>query len=289
MKTIFISICSVLAVFIFPPQQKVFKELGVEFVFVKGNEYKMGNTFPESKSGSTVAHPVVLSDFYISATEVTFNQYDLFCEETGRERPSDDGWGRENRPVIHVGWNDAIAYCQWASWKTGLEIRLPTEAEWEFAAREGGKEVRSFIDRYIRDSQPLPFAEYFEKIGFRYIPQKPSSSKRATMDAGITLNENKEFIAAGVGLQAKECGLRNGDIYLKLNGEAITIENARDLGMKTMQNPVGTGITIIVRRDGKEITIQSKMFPRMDYHIFEEIEYLTPEQQSLRKAWSSYL
>jgi len=150
-------------------------------------------------------------------------------------------------------------------------------------------EIRSFIDMYIRDSQPLPLAEYFEKIGFRYIPQKPSSSKRATMDAGITLNENKEFIAAGVGLQAKGCGLKNGDIYLKLNGEAITMDNARELGMKTMQSPVGTGITIVVKRDGKEITIQSKMFPRMDYHLFEEIEHLTPEQQAFRKAWSSYL
>jgi predicted metalloprotease with PDZ domain len=171
----------------------------------------------------------------------------------------------------------------------GKDNPFPEEDFFDTLVAHSYPEIRSFIDRYIRDSQPLPFAEYFEKIGFRYIPQKPSSSKRATMDAGITLNENKEFIAVGVGLQAKESGLRNGDIYLKLNGEAITLDNARDLGMKTMQNPVGTGITIVVRRDGKEITIQSKMFPRMDYHIFEEIEYLTPEQQAFRKAWSSYL
>lgn len=138
----FISIYSVLAVFIFPPQPEPFNELGIQFVFVKGNEFKMGNTFTESKSESTTAHSVVLSDFYISATEVTFNQYDLFCEETDRKKPPDEGWGRENRPVIHVGWDDAVAYCHWASRKTGLEIRLPTEAEWEYAAREGGKEVR---------------------------------------------------------------------------------------------------------------------------------------------------
>jgi predicted metalloprotease with PDZ domain len=150
-------------------------------------------------------------------------------------------------------------------------------------------EIRSFIDMYIRDSQPLPFAEYFEKIGFRYIPQKTSASKRATLDAGINLNENKEFIAVGVGPQAKACGLRNGDVYLKLNGEAITMDNASELGRKTMQKPAGTEITIVVRRDGKELTIQSKLFQRMDYHLFEEIKSLTPEQQAFRKAWSSYL
>jgi formylglycine-generating enzyme len=159
MKTMFISIYSILAVFIFPPQQKVFKELGVEFVFVKGNEFKMGNTFPESKSGSTVAHPVILSDFYISATEVTFSQYDLFCEETGRERPLDNGWGRENRPVIHVDWNDATAYCHWASRKIGLEIRLPTEAEWEYAAREGGKEVRFGNGKDMADPKEINLGE----------------------------------------------------------------------------------------------------------------------------------
>jgi formylglycine-generating enzyme required for sulfatase activity len=66
---------------------------------------------------------------------VTFEQYDKYCAETAKEKPGDRGWGRGKRPVIYVSWNDAEAYCKWLSDKTGLHFKLPTEAQWEKAAR----------------------------------------------------------------------------------------------------------------------------------------------------------
>lgn len=72
----------------------------------------------------------------------------------------------------------------------GKDNPFPEEEFFDILVVRSYPEIRSFIDMYIRDFQPLPFTEYFEKIGFRYVPQKPSSSKRATMDAGITINEN---------------------------------------------------------------------------------------------------
>ena len=80
-------------------------------------------------------HEVTVSDFKILKTPVTFEQYDAFCEETGKPKYNDCKWGRNNRPVIYVSYWDAVDYAQWLSTKTGWECRLPTEAEWEYACR----------------------------------------------------------------------------------------------------------------------------------------------------------
>ena len=62
-------------------------------------------------------------DFYIGKHEVTFNEYDKFCEDTGRSKPKDRGWGRGNRPVIYVSWNDAKAYTSWLSQKNRTNLQ----------------------------------------------------------------------------------------------------------------------------------------------------------------------
>ena len=129
-------------------------------VSVKGGIFTMGDN---NYTNSSPEHSVTVEDFEIGKYPITFDEYDAFCEATGKDKPDDAGWGRGNRPVINVSWYDAIEYCNWLTEQEGIEpcytivrdeddniievmykevpgaYALPTEEEWEFAARGGNK------------------------------------------------------------------------------------------------------------------------------------------------------
>jgi formylglycine-generating enzyme required for sulfatase activity len=121
-----------------PPREA--GELEPEMIFVPGGTFKMGSNDNEREKP---IHDVTVKDFYIGKYPVTFAEYDAYCEATKTEKPKDQGWGRDRRPVINVNWHDAQAYCKWLSKQTSKNYRLPSEAEWEYAAR-GGKQSKGF-------------------------------------------------------------------------------------------------------------------------------------------------
>jgi sulfatase modifying factor 1 len=140
------------------------------FVFIPAGSFDMG-CYPKNRycdESNTPVHKVTLSAYYIAKHEVTVKQFRQFIEKSGYitdaekkgwsliyadggdEKKSGVNWqcdefgnkrakGKENYPVIHVSWNDAMAYCKWMSTKNSKIYRLPTEAEWEYAARGGNK------------------------------------------------------------------------------------------------------------------------------------------------------
>ncbi len=111
---------------------------GPEMVIVPAGSFRMGSLQGGGDEDEKPVHAVKFAKpFAMGRYEVTFDEYDRFAQASGRKRPGDNGWGRGRNPVINVSWRDAIAYLGWLSKQTGQRYRLPTEAEWEYAARAG--------------------------------------------------------------------------------------------------------------------------------------------------------
>jgi formylglycine-generating enzyme required for sulfatase activity len=102
-----------------------------EMIYVEGGTFQMGSNEAE---WAKPIHPVTLSPFWIGKYPITGEEYEVYFKETKVTKPIGSG-GRY--PVVFVNWDDATRYAQWLSKKTGKKYRLPTEAEWEYAAKGG--------------------------------------------------------------------------------------------------------------------------------------------------------
>ncbi len=119
-----------------------------EMVELPVGHFIMGRDVQDREEEGPPVQAAIEEPIAIGRTEVTFDEYALCVEEGGcAEMPFDRRWGMGSRPVIYVTWQDAMDYAAWLAEKTGKPYRLPTEAEWEFAARGGRPALRNVEGR----------------------------------------------------------------------------------------------------------------------------------------------
>ena len=113
----------------------------MEFVLIPGGWFDMGSD--AGQADERPIHRVWIDPFYMAVFPVTRHDYQDFLDATNRDRPrgwDDSAFGAPDQPVVGVSWNDAVVYCLWRS-SYGELVRIPTEAEWERAAR--GRQTES--------------------------------------------------------------------------------------------------------------------------------------------------
>jgi sulfatase modifying factor 1 len=124
-----------------------------DLVLIPGGEFSMGQA--DGRDEERPVHRVSVSPFRLGRCQVTNAGYDAFRRATGRREPPfrmQPDFADPAQPVVGVSWFDAVAYCDWLS-----GFRLPTEAEWEFAARGG-------LERHV---YPWGNAPVLERTGYR--------------------------------------------------------------------------------------------------------------------------
>ena len=120
---------------------------GPAMVVLPTGRFRMGDLSGDGYNDERPVHTVTISRrIAICQYPLTFEDYDLYVSAMGAERPGAQGWGRGRRPVINVNWHDAKGYAAWLSEQTGKTYRLPSESEWEYAARAGTETAYSWGD-----------------------------------------------------------------------------------------------------------------------------------------------
>jgi formylglycine-generating enzyme required for sulfatase activity len=145
-----------------------------EMVVIPAGEFMMGSPASEMYRGAETLHRVAIPSFALGKYEVTFAQWDACVADggCGGFKPDDQSWGRGNQPVIGVSWEDAQTYIAWLNRKTGKRYRLPSEAEWEYAARGGATTAFSYGEA-ITSNQ----ANYDGSTGYNGGPAGPNRQK----------------------------------------------------------------------------------------------------------------
>jgi formylglycine-generating enzyme required for sulfatase activity len=132
----------------------------VDLIAIPSGEFLMGETPGDRFANDTErpCHWVRLPSFHLSRFPITIAEFQAFCPGHCPNQPG-------NIPVTNVTWTDAVAYCDWLGNQLGLPLRLPTEAEWEYAARSNQNTLYPWGDEISPELANYRYAEDGSRVG----------------------------------------------------------------------------------------------------------------------------
>ena len=148
-----------------PEIRKLLDEIAASMVSISAATYRMGDARKEAMTDAVPVHEVMLRAVRLAKDPITFDQFDTYARATGKVLPDDRGWGRGRRPVLGVSWDAARAFVVWLNRQSLEQYRLPTEAEWEYAARAEAAPVATSPAAAADDSEEIESTRPVDEMG----------------------------------------------------------------------------------------------------------------------------
>jgi len=171
----------------------------------------------------------------------------------------------------------------------GIEKPFDNEKFFDVLVELTYPEIEEFINDYIRGTKSLPYKEYYEKLGIKYIFSQPSKNKTPLFGLQLGSSDGQHLSINGFLREHKDFGLKEGDIIIEVFGENASLENADVIIERKNKMEPGDQYEVTVKRGDEELTFTGTLFERMDYHILKADENCTEQQKEFRDVWSNYL
>ena len=172
----------------------------------------------------------------------------------------------------------------------GPNKAFPEKDFFAIFAQKTYPEITDFFNRYVKATEPLPFSEYYGKLGITYSPTVPTGQKIASVGMRPTFNNNKFYITKLDDALLK-AGLQEDDEWLTYNQQPVTLENIGKIQRELTQLKAGDTYDVTVRRKGQELTVKNAILEKelILRYKFDPDPQATPQQLQLRDAWMKNL
>ncbi|WP_242916949.1 PDZ domain-containing protein [Pontibacter liquoris] len=148
-------------------------------------------------------------------------------------------------------------------------------------------EIGDFFDRYVKNAEPLPIADYYSKLGITYLPVVKTNEQKPFLGYDFTVTPEGAIVFVEVADELAKAGLHNQDQLIAKDGVPVTLQNAQEELMKLVAAKPGNKITYTVLRNGVKQQVSTTVLQRdaVQKHVFELNPQATPEQLALRNSW----